>query len=310
VTVSSATSADLAAIVTKLRAAGCVFAEDEARLLAASARTPADLAAMVDRRVSGSPLEHVLGWADFCGLRIAISDGVFVPRRRSEFLVRQAVAVAVALTEASARAGAESGTEAGAESRAEAFAPAAACTAGQPGQEQHRRPVIADLCCGSGAIGIAVAAALSGAELYATDIEPAAVACARQNIAKAGGRVYEGDLYDPLPASLRGRIDILVVNAPYVPTSEIALLPAEARLHEPAIALDGGSDGVDVHRRVAAAAPGWLAPDGSLLIETSDRQATTTAAAMTASGLVPAITRDDDLDATVVIGSQDRQRRR
>jgi release factor glutamine methyltransferase len=282
VTVSSAAPAGLAAIVTRLRAAGCVFAEDEARLLAATAKTPADLAAMVDRRVSGSPLEHVLGWADFCGLRIAISDGVFVPRRRSEFLVRQAVVAAVALTEA----------------------------AGQSGREQHRRPVIADLCCGSGAIGIAVASALTGAELYATDIEPAAVACARQNIAKAGGHVYQGDLYDPLPASLRGRIDILVVNAPYVPASEIALMPPEARLHEPAIALDGGSDGVDVHRRVAAAAPGWLAPDGSLLIETSDRQATTTAAAMTASGLVPAITRDDDLDTTVVIGSQERQRRR
>lgn len=295
-TASSATPAGLAAILTRLRAAGCVFAEDEARLLSATAKTPADLTAMVDRRVSGVPLEHVLGWADFCGLRIAISDGVFVPRRRSEFLVRQAVAAALTL------AGAGDGPP--------AVARAALSTAGRPGQEQHRRPVIADLCCGSGAIGLAVASALGTAELHAADIEPAAVACARHNIAKAGGYVYQGDLYDPLPASLRGRIDILVVNAPYVPTSEIALLPPEARLHEPAIALDGGSDGVAVHRRVAAAAPGWLAPDGSLLIETSDRQATKTAAAMTASGLAPAITRDDDLDATVVIGSQERQRRR
>src|SRR5262245_20885961 len=81
------------AIVTRLRAAGCVFAEDEARLLIATARTPDDLAAMVDRRVAGLPLEHVLGWAEFCGLRIAVDPGVFVPRRRTEFLVRRAVAL-------------------------------------------------------------------------------------------------------------------------------------------------------------------------------------------------------------------------
>ncbi len=277
---TSATPVDLAALVTRLRTAGCVFAEDEARLLTATARSPAELSDMVDRRVSGLPLEHVLGWAEFCGLRITVSDGVFVPRRRSEFLVSQAVALAI-----------------------EAAPPAAPGTPGQP-RPQQRRCVIVDLCCGSGAVGVAVASALGNAELHATDIESAAVACARRNVASVSGHVYEGDLYDPLPASLRGRVDVLVVNAPYVPTSEIALMPPEARLHEPAIALDGGRDGVDVHRRVAAAAPGWLAADGKLLIETSDRQAARTAEAMTASGLVPLITSDDDLDATVVIGSR------
>jgi release factor glutamine methyltransferase len=70
-------------IVTRLRAAGCVFAEDEARLLICAAATPADLAVMVDRRAAGVPLEHVLGWAEFCGLRIAVDPGVFVPRRRT-----------------------------------------------------------------------------------------------------------------------------------------------------------------------------------------------------------------------------------
>src|SRR6478735_6098383 len=81
-------------IVTALRAAGCVFAEDEAQLLISTAQTPADLAAMVERRVAGLPLEHVLGWAEFCGLRITVDPGVFVPRRRTEFLARQAVALA------------------------------------------------------------------------------------------------------------------------------------------------------------------------------------------------------------------------
>jgi release factor glutamine methyltransferase len=81
-------------LLTTLRAAGCVFAEDEARLLVSAARTPAALAAMVGRRTAGQPLEHVLGWAEFCGLRIAVDLGVFVPRRHTEYLVRRAAALA------------------------------------------------------------------------------------------------------------------------------------------------------------------------------------------------------------------------
>src|SRR6476469_2893108 len=78
------------AVVAALRAAGCVFAEDEAALLAAAAASEAELDGMVARRASGVPLEHVLGWAEFCGLRIAVGPGVFVPRRRTELLVRLA----------------------------------------------------------------------------------------------------------------------------------------------------------------------------------------------------------------------------
>src|SRR5579862_7275967 len=81
-------------IVARLRAAGCVFAEDEARLLMATARSPEELDAMVERRAAGLPLEQVLGWAEFFGLRIAVDPGVFVPRRRTEFLVQQAVSLA------------------------------------------------------------------------------------------------------------------------------------------------------------------------------------------------------------------------
>ena len=265
-------AADVAAAAARLRAAGCVFAEEEAELLAAAAATRAELAAMVGRRAAGLPLEHVIGWAEFCGLRIAVGPGVFVPRRRSELLVRQAIAVARAT---------------------------------RPGGDPARavRPVVLDLCCGSGAVGVAVVTALGSADLHAADLEPAAVACARANVAAVNGRVYEGDLYDPLPATLRGRADVLVVNAPYVPTAEIPLLPSEARLHEPAVALDGGPDGVAIHRRVAAEAAAWLAPHGKLLIETSDRQAALTAAAMKTGGLVSTVVSDDDLAATVVVGS-------
>src|SRR5450755_4336610 len=91
-------------IVTRLRAAGCVFAEDEAQLLTGAARTPAELDAMVARRAAGLPLEHVVGWAEFCGLRIAVEPRVFVPRRRTEFLVGHAIALARQASAAGAEA--------------------------------------------------------------------------------------------------------------------------------------------------------------------------------------------------------------
>ncbi len=143
--------------------------------------------------------------------------------------------------------------------------------------------------------------------MHAVDIDPAAVRCARRNIAAGGGQVHEGDLYEPLPARLRGRVDILVANAPYVPTSEVGLLPPEARVYEPAVALDGGADGLDVQRRVIAAAPLWLAPGGRLLVETSERQAPQTVEAVTRHGLISQVASSDELSATVVIGSRPAQ---
>ncbi len=241
------------AIVARLRAAGCVFAEDEAELLISAAATPAELTAMVDRRVSGLPLEHVVGWADFCGLRIAVEPGVFVPRRRTEFLVHEAIALA------------------------------------------PPHPVIVDLCCGSGAVGAALAAALDPAELHAADIGPVAVRCARRNLAPHG-HVYTGNLFEPLPAALRGRVDILTANVPYVPTGEVVLLPAEARLHEPQVALDGGGDGLDVLRRVAAQARLWLAEGGSLLVEITERQELQACNTTRRGGLVPRVARSPELE--------------
>ena len=99
------------------------------------------------------------------------------------------------------------------------------------------------------------------------------------------GEVHEGDLYDALPGDLLGRVDVLAVNAPYVPTDEIALMPTDARDHEHRIALDGGADGLALHRRVAAGAAAWLRPGGTLLIETSRPQAEGTSAACAAAGL-------------------------
>ncbi|MES9739055.1 putative protein N(5)-glutamine methyltransferase [Peribacillus frigoritolerans] len=249
-------------IVTKLRAAGCVFAEEEARLLIITAGTTAELAGMVDRRKAGTPLEHVIGWAEFCGIRIEVDLGVFVPRRRTEFLVRQAAALAM------------------------------------PGA------VVVDLCCGTGAVGSAVGDVLEDIELYAVDIDPAAVRCARRNVTSVNGQVYEGDLYEPLPANLRGRVDVLVANAPYVPTEGICLLPHEARMHEARVALDGGADGLDVQRRVAASATLWLAPGSHLLVETSERQAMQTVEIFARYGVMPRVVKCEELDATVVIGTR------
>jgi release factor glutamine methyltransferase len=249
------------AVIDALRAAGCVFAEDEARLLVDAASSTADLASLVQRRVGGEPLEHVLGWAEFCGRRIAVGRDVFVPRRRTELLVRLA---------------------------AELVGPGA---------------VVVELCCGTAAVATALAAAVPGLALHAVDVDPAAVACARRNLEPLGGCVYEGDLDAPLPDRLRGHVDVVVANAPYVPTAAIPLMPPEARDHEPAVALDGGADGLDVQRRVAAAAPRWLAPGGHLLIETSEEQARHTAAAVVEAGLMARVERCEERDATAVVGT-------
>lgn len=252
---------DRAGVVARLRAAGCVYAEDEAALLTAAAPTAAELDRLIEQRVAGLPLEHVVGWADFCGLRIAVGPGVFVPRRRTEFLAAKAVTAA------------------------------RAC-----------RPdvVVVELCCGAAALAATVLTALPSAQVYAADIDPRAVDYARRNLPGRARHVYVGDLFQPLPSSLRGRIDVLMVNTPYVPTAEIDLLPAEARLHEPHIALDGGNDGLDVQRRLAADAPVWLAPGGEVLVEISEQQAPTAEAIFAGSGLSVQIDSDDDLGATVL----------
>lgn len=252
------------AVVSRLRAAGCVFAEEEADLLLAAAPTPSALAAMVDRRVAGLPLEQVLGWAEFCGLRILVEPGVFVPRRRTEFLVRKAVALV---------------------------------------EDRPGPLVVVDMCCGSGAVGVALVAALGAVELYAADIDPVAVHCARRNLAACGGRVFAGDLYAALPRQLRGRVDLLVANAPYVPTEAIALMPPEAREYEPRMALDGGADGLAVLSRAITEAPHWLAPGGHLLVEASPLQARQLAEAAGRRGLSAWAVSCDELGATVLVAT-------
>ncbi|NJP30846.1 putative protein N(5)-glutamine methyltransferase [Micromonospora thermarum] len=255
------------ALVERLRAAGCVYAEDEAELLVAAAGTPDALAELVARRVAGEPLEHLLGWVDFGGVRVGVDPGVFVPRARSLLLV----SAAVALT-----------------------GPA---------------PAVVELCCGSGALSVLLAGRLAPRFHAAVDVDPVAVACARRNLAGRGVPVYAGDLFDPLPAEWRGRLDLVVANAPYVPTEAVALMPPEARLHEARVALDGGPDGLTVLRRVVAGAAEWLAPGGHLVVEAGASQVAVLEALLGEVGLVPTVVRDDDLGGTAVTGTRPPGRR-
>ena len=251
--------------VLALRAAGCVFAEDEARLLLDAAPDANALDALLARRVSGVPLEHVLGWAEFAGLRVLVDDGVFVPRRRTEFLASRAVDLA----------------------------------------REHEHPVVLDLCCGSGALALAIASAVPTARLWAADIDPAAVATARRNL-PAEALVVCGDLFDPLPDDLRGRVDVLVCNTPYVPTRAIGSMPAEARIFEARLALDGGDDGLDVQRLVAAQAREWLAPGGHVLVEASEDQAPHSALLFEDSGLESRVEYSEEYDTSIVLSTRSR----
>lgn len=229
-----------------------MFAEDEAALLEAAATSPEHLGRLVAQRVEGLPLEHVVGWAEFCGQRIVVTRNVFVPRHRTELLVDLATEL-------------------------------------KPG-------LIVDLCCGSGAVGAVLQHRLPNATVYAADIDPAAVECARQNLTN----VFEGDLFDALPSHLRGHIDVVVANVPYVPTGDIQFMPPEAREHEARVALDGGADGLEVMRRVAAQARTWLRPGGHLMSETSTRQAAAALNAFTTAGLEAELITGED--STAVVG--------
>lgn len=252
-------------MISRLRAAGCVFAEEEADLLLAAAATPAELTALVERRIAGAPLEHLLGWVLFGGRRIAVVPGVFVPRRRTELLARRAADLVAA--------------------------------AGP-------RPVLVELCCGAGAVAAHVCDRVPGVRAHAVDVDPAAVRCARRNLAEHDAQVYEGNLFDPLPTSLRGRVDVLVANPPYVPAASIGTMPPEARDHEPRVALDGGTDGLDVLRRIVARAPDWLTgPDGHLLLELGRDQVPAAVHAATEAGWVAWADADDDLDGTILVAS-------
>ncbi len=248
----------LAAVTARLAAAGCVSARAEARwLLEETGGEPEALEALVARRAAGEPLQYVTGWAPFGPLRIRVGPGVFVPRPETEGLADLA---ATHLRDLS------------------------------PGPEER---IAVDLCTGSGAIACYLAATVPGARVLATELEAGALPWARQNCADHGVELYPGDLDQPLPAALAGRVRVLCANVPYVPSAAIDTLPHDVREHEPRQALDGGPDGLDVLRRVVAVALRWLAPGGVLYCEIGEDQGTAATALFRAGGLAGVAVRPD-----------------
>jgi release factor glutamine methyltransferase len=214
------------ALIERLRAVGCVYAEDEATVLAQATPDPQRLEQLIRRREAGQPLEQVVGWVDFGGLRLAVGPGVFVPRQRSLLLAR-------------------------------------ICTRLARAQEA---PVLLEACAGAAPIASTVARAVPGLETHASDIDLNAVRYARRNLT-LDARVHHGHLLDATPAALRRRVTLLVAVPPYVPLAAAALLPREAREHEPARALFGGHDGLDHVRELINTARPWLAPHARILVE-------------------------------------------
>ena len=189
---------------------------------------------LVTQRLSGRPLQYLEGTVQFGPLELAIDDRALIPRPETEQLWELVV-------------------------RSVATVPA----------------VVVDLCTGSGNLALACKHAWPDATVYAVDFEDGAAALARENALRTGLDivVHVGDLFEPLPPALRGRVDLVVSNPPYVARAEAGALPAEVRDHEPDAALVAGPRGDEVLARIAAAAPDWLRPGGLIACEISEFQA-------------------------------------
>lgn len=253
----------VAAVTSRLAAAGISAARAEARWLVAHALAagsgppsrngsgpPHDpLEVLVRRREAHEPLQLLLGSWPFRGVELLLEPGVFLPRPETEVVAGLAIDHAAAAGHGA---------------------------------------VVAEPCTGSGAIAASLLAEVPGATVHATDIDPAAVDLARRNLgAVAGGErfvVHQGDLLDPLPVALCGRVDVLVANPPYLPTSDAAHLDVEVADHDPAAALFGGPVGNEVVDRLLGLAPKWLRPGGVVVLEIDARQGDAALAAAARTG--------------------------
>ena len=267
----------LRAAAARLRAAGVetarldaevllagVLAVERWRLLADAQETvpPAAAAAfegLLGRREAREPVAYILGRKEFWSLELAVTPDVLIPRPETECLVEAAVRWLKARTEAR-------GLRAEKPKNASVLSP------------QSSSLVVVDVGTGPGTIVLAVASEVEGHRYLGTDVSAAALALARRNAAALGlaGRVElaQGDLCGPLAGrGLEGQVDLLVSNPPYVATRDMGGLAPEIRRYEPALALYGGPDGLDVIRRLVAQAPRWIAPGGALLFEFGDGQA-------------------------------------
>jgi len=224
--------------------------------------------ASIERRAAGEPLQYVTGEMPFRHLVLRVEPGVFIPRPETEVLV-DAVLEAIADTEA---------------------------------------PRIADLCTGSGAIAVSIAHEKPGARVWASDVSERAVEAARRNALYANTadrvQVFQGDLFAPIPEELAGSLVAVVSNPPYIPTGDLPNLPNEVLGFEPKAALDGGPDGLDVVRRIAAQSLVWLAPGGFLAIEVDETRAEVMAGEMHAEYVGIEIRKDLTGRDRIVVGNK------
>ena len=196
-------------------------------------------------RAEGMPLQHVTGEVPFRTVVLHVPSGVFIPRPETEVLVD----VGLEFLE------------------------------GVPVE-----PTVVDICTGTGAIAVSIAKECPDATVYGTDVSEAAVATACDNAERIGVsgrvRILQGDLFGPLDESMRGTVDLILANPPYIPTRDIPDLPDEVVSHEPALALDGGLDGLAIARRIATEATDWLREGGMLALEIDERHAADAAAVL------------------------------
>lgn len=229
---------------------------DLAELMARDAPVPSPRAAsvlrdMLDRRAGGEPIQYVLGAWPFRGLELFLDSRVLIPRPETEITAQ------VALDEA-ARLGARPG-------------------AANPWSANRSSFMAADLGTGSGALALALASDLADAAIWATDISDDALAVASANLAGTGTaatrvRLVRGSWFDALPGELRGRLQLVVTNPPYVAESEVNTLPPEVR-REPMSALVSGPTGLEAIDEIIASAPEWLRTPGVLVCELAPHQA-------------------------------------
>jgi release factor glutamine methyltransferase len=252
----------------------------------------------VKRRQAGESVAYVIGKKEFYGLEFAVDARVLVPRPDTETLVEEALArIGKAARTRKVPRAADAAPPEGASAEdpptedASADAAADASASEEPRAESpapvappKANPRIADVGTGSGAIAVTLAKERPDAIVFATDLSSDALDVARTNALRHGVTItfLEGDLEAPLRA--HAPFDLVTANLPYVPARDLASLPAEVRA-EPAMALDGGPDGLVLVRRLVTAAPALLAPGGALVLEIGVGQAQETAALCRAAGL-------------------------
>ena len=276
-----------AAIARRLAEAGIASADAEARWLIETASgyegiewmsisrqaphtiAQAHLDAMVERRLHGEPLQYALGSWAFRELDLLVDERVLIPRPETEWVVEIALEEAV-------RVGLRRG--------------------GRAAIDAHTNAVVADLGTGSGAIALALAAELPDVLVWACDASEDALAVAQANVAGCGAtrvRIAAGSWFGALPDDLRGSLSLVVANPPYVAETEVELLPAEVARFEPRDALVSGPTGLEAIEELLTAAPHWLAPGASIVIEIAPHQADAASALAEAAGFADVAVRDD-----------------